>query len=110
MKIQILFDRVEHTFRRKQITSVEYLNQLVIYIHNNPVHHHFCDHPIEYHWSSYENCLPAKNTGLMHNVVMDWFDHDNGFKLAHHKPFYWKSLSFDNCFCFVVIIILLMVF
>lgn len=28
----------EHTFRRKLIDSVDYLRQVILYIHNNPIH------------------------------------------------------------------------
>jgi REP element-mobilizing transposase RayT len=90
----------EHSFHRKQITDVEYLKRMVLYIHNNPVHHGFCKHPIEYPWSSYETCLSSKNTELMRNVVIDWFSHNSGFKLAHQQTFNWedmeKWLDFNN--------------
>ncbi len=50
----------ERPFKRKQIDSDEYLKQAVIYIHNNPVHHSFVSHPIDYPWSSYLTCVSDK--------------------------------------------------
>jgi putative transposase len=34
----------ERAFKRKLINSNDYFRQLVLYIHNNPVHHGFCEH------------------------------------------------------------------
>jgi REP element-mobilizing transposase RayT len=36
----------EHPFKRKLIDNEFYLKQVILYIHNNPVHHGFCSHPI----------------------------------------------------------------
>jgi REP element-mobilizing transposase RayT len=47
----------ERPFKRKLIENAKYLNNVVVYIHNNPVHHGFCSHPLEYSWSSYLNCI-----------------------------------------------------
>ncbi len=51
------FDRhgslFERPFKRNLIGNVEYLRNVILYIHNNPVHHGFCSHPMEYSWSSY---------------------------------------------------------
>ena len=35
----------ERPFKRKLIDSEEYLRQVILYIHNNPVHHGFCRSP-----------------------------------------------------------------
>jgi len=37
----------ERPFKRKLIDNELYLKQVIMYIHNNPVHHRFCDHPVE---------------------------------------------------------------
>ncbi|PKQ63371.1 hypothetical protein BZG02_08265 [Labilibaculum filiforme] len=75
----------EHSFRRKIIDSKDYLRQVVLYIHNNPVHHNFCDHPIEYPWSSYLTCISVQTTKLNRDAVMGWFDHQANFKLRHNQ-------------------------
>lgn len=74
----------EHTFRRKLIDSDDYLKQMVLYIHNNPVHHGFCKHPREYPWSSYLTCISIKPTKLHRNAVMGWFDNEANFKTMHN--------------------------
>ncbi len=38
----------ERPFKRKLIDSTDYLRQVILYIHNNPIHHGFCQHPSEY--------------------------------------------------------------
>jgi len=75
----------EHGFRRKRINTKSYLRQTVLYIHNNPVHHNFCEHPIEYPWSSYLTCISVQTTKLNRDAVIGWFDHQANFKLMHHK-------------------------
>ncbi|MFA5328766.1 MAG: transposase [Prolixibacteraceae bacterium] len=75
----------EHTFRRKRIDSGEYLKQVILYIHNNPVHHGFCSHPVEYPWSSYLTCISLKPTRLKRDAVMGWFDNGANFKYWHEQ-------------------------
>jgi len=75
----------EHTFRRKQIGHQAYLKKIILYIHNNPVHHGFCSHPIEYPWSSYLTCMSIKPTKLKRDVVMGWFDDQANFKYWHNQ-------------------------
>lgn len=45
----------ERPFKRKLIDRDEYLKKLIVYIHNNPIHHGFCNFSDEYTWSSYAN-------------------------------------------------------
>jgi putative transposase len=73
----------ERPFKRKLIDSDDYLKQVILYIHNNPVHHGFCSHPIEYPWSSYLTCISIKPTKLKRDAVMGWFDNEANFKVMH---------------------------
>lgn len=73
----------EHTFRRKLIDSIDYLQQVILYIHNNPVHHGFSEHPQEYSWSSYLSCISVKPTKLNRGTVVGWFDGEANFKTRH---------------------------
>ena len=75
----------ERPFNRKQINDEKYLRQVILYIHNNPVHHGFCEHPSEYLWSSYLTCLSDKPTKLMRNEVIDWFGDKENFVFMHQK-------------------------
>ncbi len=75
----------ERPFDRKEITDKEYFKTLVIYIHNNPVHHKFTDHAMDYPWSSYLTCISVKPTHLQRDTVMGWFDNEANFKAIHNK-------------------------
>jgi putative transposase len=76
----------ENRFHRKLISDIEYFRRLVIYIHNNPVHHKFTEHAMDYPWSSYLTCISIKPTHLQRDTVMGWFDNEANFKTAHENP------------------------
>ena len=73
----------ERPFRRKLINNESYFQNLIAYIHNNPVHHKICDHPIEYPWTSYLTCLSDKPTKLKRNEVIEMFNDVDNFKYVH---------------------------
>jgi putative transposase len=75
----------ERPFERKLIDSDDYLRQAILYIHNNPVHHGFCEHPVEYPWSSYLTCISVKPTKLHREAVIGWFDNQANFKYMHDQ-------------------------
>jgi REP element-mobilizing transposase RayT len=75
---------MEHSFKRKEIDTIDYLKRVIVYIHNNPVKHGFCDHPEEYPWSSYKSCLSNKPTKLAREKVINWFGGVSEFE-AYHK-------------------------
>ncbi len=73
----------ERPFRRKLVNSDDYRKRVVVYIHNNPVHHGFCKHPLEYPWSSYLACTTEKLTKVKREEVVGWFGGLAGFVAAH---------------------------
>ena len=73
----------ERPFRRKSIEEDSYFQNLVAYIHNNPVHHNICEHPLHYPWSSYTTCLSDKPTKLKRKEVIALFDDIENFKYVH---------------------------
>ncbi len=75
----------ERPFKRKMVTDDNYLRQLVLYIHNNPVHHGFCDDPEDYPWSSYQTCVTAKPTKLKRDTVIEMFDDKANFIYMHNE-------------------------
>ncbi len=83
----------ERPFRRKLIVSDEYLQQLVIYIHNNPVHHGFCEHPLEYHWSSYLTFTSNKATKLKREEVIEWFCDRANFIAVHKQAIKMEDIA-----------------
>ncbi len=75
----------ERPFRRKQINFDNYLQNVIAYIHNNPVHHKICNHPIEYPWNSYVSCLSEKPTKIKRKEVIEIFNDVENFKFIHQK-------------------------
>jgi putative transposase len=75
----------ERPFRRKQISFDNYFQNIIVYIHNNPVHHKICEHPIQYGWSSYITCLTDKTTKLKRKEVITIFNDIENFKFVHEQ-------------------------
>ncbi len=87
--INIRYDRhgslLERPFKRKKIDNYRYFQNVVVYIHQNPVHHGFCGHPVEYAWSSFLTCISLKTTSLKRDAVIGWFDNVGNFKTKHDQ-------------------------
>jgi len=83
----------ERPFKRKLIDNDKYLQTVLLYIHNNPVHHGFCDHPINYGWSSYLSCISNKPTKLKREAVKMWFANESDFENQHNKPLDDEKMS-----------------
>jgi putative transposase len=83
----------QRPFKRIQINSLEYLRTLVVYIHNNPVHHGFVDHCFEYLWSSYHTMVANNSTHLKRKEVLDWFDDRENFIVVHARKFQCNDIE-----------------
>ncbi len=84
----------ERPFKRKSIDNESYFQNLITYIHNNPVHHKICENPIEYPWSSYVTCISDKPTKLKRKKVIEMFNDIENFKYVHQlksNPFTIES-------------------
>lgn len=75
----------ERPFKRKLIDDETYFKNLVLYIHRNLVNHGFCEHPLEYGWSSYLTCISAKPTKIMRDDVIQWFCDKENFEYCHKQ-------------------------
>ncbi len=84
----------ERPFRRKWVNFDTYFQNLIIYIHNNPVHHNICDHPLEYAWSSYLSCISDKPTKLKRQEVIEIFNDVENFKFLHQLKNYISTEEF----------------
>lgn len=84
----------ERPFRRKWVKYDTYFQNLIVYIHNNPVHHNICNHPLEYAWSSYISCLSDKPTKLKRQEVIEIFNDTDNFKFVHQLKSYSTTESF----------------
>ena len=74
----------EKPFHRKLITSDDYFQKLIHYIHNNPVHHGFCKNINDYPWSSYGSIISEKPTKIKRKEVIDVFYNLDNF-IAYHN-------------------------
>lgn len=75
----------EHPFRRKKVENRNYFQQLILYIHMNPVNHGFREHPLEYPWSSFIDFISRKPTNLDKRKVFEWFNKKADFKTMHDE-------------------------
>ena len=73
----------EKNFKRKVVTSENYFQKLIFYIHNNPVHHRFTENIVEYPWTSYGTIISTKDTKLQRNRVIESFNDLENFKYYH---------------------------
>ncbi len=75
----------ESNFHRKLIDNKKYFKNMIVYINNNPVHHGFCEHALEYPWSSYLSTISFKPTKAKRKEVIGWFNNVANFKTTHDK-------------------------
>jgi len=76
---------IESPFKRKAISSDEYLINTIIYIHQNPQNHSIVDDFSKYQFSSYQSMLSNSKTLLKRNEVIELFDDKENFILSHKK-------------------------
>jgi len=74
----------EKPFERKQITSERYLQNIIYYIHNNPVQHGFVQQMNLYPWSSFESIVSDKPTKLKRQDVIELYRTKLDF-IDYHK-------------------------
>lgn len=80
-------------YKRKEITSEEYLKQVFIYIHNNPVKHGFVRKPDKWNFSSYNAYIFDEETFLIKSHILSFFDSVESLKTTH-----MQSLSIPDDF------------
>jgi len=78
-------------FRRNLIDSQAYYTQLIVYIHNNPVHHGFVKKPSDWPFSSYHAYINNKETNISKEEGIRWFVNTANFRNLHQR-----DLSIDN--------------
>lgn len=74
-------------FKKKVITEKEYLKEVILYIHLNPVKHAFTLHPQDWKWSSYHN-FHIDRLSLINSL----FGNEEKYFQAHGD----KIKSFEN--------------
>ena len=65
-------------FKRKEITDDNYFRNLILYIHNNPVHHGFAIDFEKYPWTSYHSFIHQPS-----DYLVQYFDDVENYRHAH---------------------------
>jgi putative transposase len=74
----------EH-LQRNRIENEEYLKQLIVYTHLNPVKHKFTESFETYLHSSYRSYLSNKETSIDRDFILELFGGLENFKLYHDE-------------------------
>lgn len=74
----------ENTFERKLVNHQKYFQNMVLYIHQNPIKHGFVEHILDYPWTSYRTVLSDKLTNLKREAVINSFKNEAHFISLHH--------------------------
>ena len=72
-------------FKRKKINDIEYLKEVIIYIHRNPRKHGIISDFRDYPWSSYNQILEDKMTELKKESIISWFGDSQNFIACHER-------------------------
>lgn len=81
----------EH-LQRNRIENEEYLKQLIIYVHLNPVKHKFTESFEKYFHSSYHAYLSVKSTSIDRKFILGLFNDLENFKFCHNE----RSIIYDG--------------
>lgn len=72
-------------FKRERITDENYLRNVIIYTHLNPVKHSFTKDYNIYLYSSFQSLISSKETLLKRNEVMELFGGLQNFFFVHQE-------------------------
>ena len=81
----------ENTFERKLVDHRRYFQNMIVYIHQNPVRHGFAEHVLDYPWTSYLTILSDKSTKLKRKMVNGDFGNVENFNELH------QDFQGDSC-------------
>lgn len=72
-------------FKRKEIDSYNYLQQIVIYIHNNPVKHSYVARQQDWKFSSYNDIVSGNHEWIKGNETIKIFNNLENFTFVHQQ-------------------------
>ena len=75
----------EKPFERKLVSNEKYFQNLIYYIHNNPVHHGFVEKINLYPWSSYESIISDKPTKIKKAAIIELYGDVDNFIFYHNQ-------------------------
>lgn len=90
-RVGTLFKR---TFRRKEVMDNDYLQQVICYIHQNPLSAGFTNKLYEWKYSSYNAIVSDKPTLVDRAFAIDAFDDIENFKFCH-----LREVLLDDKYC-----------
>lgn len=73
----------ERPFKRKAIEDTVYLKNVIIYIHQNPIHHRICKDLLQYGWSSFIRYNSSRLPESCSNSAIELFKNKEIFFDAH---------------------------
>ena len=83
------YNRTESLFqehlKRNCVKDEQYIKELVLYIHLNPVKHNFTDNFKTYQNSSYRAYLSDKPSNLSREYILELFGGKENFEFCHHE-------------------------
>ncbi|RLD52271.1 MAG: transposase [Bacteroidetes bacterium] len=74
----------QKNFERFKIDNIRYLNNVIEYIHKNPVHHGFTNNFKDYPYSSYERIIIPKPSKLPKHEILENFNGKENY-IRFHK-------------------------
>ncbi|MDA6072178.1 transposase [Flavobacterium sp. AC] len=74
----------EH-LQRNRIEDENYLRQLIVYVHLNPVKHKFTEHFASYLHSSYRSYLSERRTSIDRDFILNLFGGLENFEFCHDE-------------------------
>lgn len=72
-------------FKRERITDLNYLRNVIVYIHLNPVKHSFTQYYNTYLYSSFQSLISSKETLLKRENVLELFGDVQNFIFVHQE-------------------------
>ena len=84
-----MYDRKGSLFikncKHKELKNEKYFNNIVHYIHANPVLHGFVKNIEDWKWSSYQSIISLKKSHLQRETVITWFGDAKQYLTFHQK-------------------------
>lgn len=84
---------IENPFKRKEVSTAQYLSNLVFYIHANPQLHGICGDFRQYPWSSYQRILFNTPSKLQKQEVVNWFNDTENYISYHDNKIDLEGLK-----------------
>ncbi len=75
----------KRAFRRKLVEGDDYLQQLICYMHQNPVNAGFCKNPDDWKYSSYNDITGSGQTMVCREDVIELFDDLANFNYCNSR-------------------------